>query len=528
MIHSLKKLLLSSVLCLGTSFVYAQTQPKPTLGWQRCIGGGQVETAASIVSTFDSAYVVLGITESTGGDVDSNKGFYDYFLTKISASGSLLWTRTLGGSSFDMAAQITQTRDSGFIVVGYAASSDGNLTSNKGMYDAWMMKLDKSGYIQWQKSYGGSKHDAALSARQTFDGGYIVAGWSASDDGDLPLNKGGEDCWLLKLDSAGNIEWQQTLGGSLEDHFTAVLQTLDSGYLAVGSVESADGDVVGHKGSMDIWVVKFAQTGSVMWKKIYGGTGIEHCGEHGFVGSTLQAYGGGYVIGAFSNSKDGDVTGNHGDYDAWILKISDTGALLWQRSVGGSGDDESMYLVQMPDSSIISAGLAQFADGDIDTVFGGYDAWVFKLDKHGNLVWEQVFGGPNKEVAFAMALTPDTSVIIAGYSSGNGGQVSGFRGGLHDIWVAKLNMTPLPPVVNGIAGTSPASLSVAPNPTSGILTVSGVNSSVQLKLFSVVGQEIRSARSNRINLEGLPAAVYVLKVYDASGLLLGQQKVVKQ
>lgn len=505
--------------------IHAQTQPKPTLAWQKSIGGGQIDLGSSVISTFDSAYVVLAKTESNSGDIDSNHGGYDFYIAKLSASGSILWKRSLGGSGYDMGSELRQTSDSGFIVVGYTTSGDGNVGMNKGMYDAWIIKLDKNGYIQWQKTYGGTKNDAALSAHQTFDGGYIVAGWSASNDGDLLSNKGDEDCWILKLNATGAIIWQQSLGGTSEDHFTSVIQTADSGYLAVGSVQSSNGDITGHHGSSDIWVVKFTNSGSVTWKATLGGSDEEHCGEHAYAGSVLQARDGGYVIGAYSNSINGNVTGNHGDYDAWIVKLTGAGVLSWQKSLGGTGDDEAFSIVEMPDSSIIGAGLAQYANGDVDTVYGGFDAWVFKVSKTGSLQWEQVFGGSNKELAFYLDKTKDTSVIITGYCSGNGGQVTGYKGGLNDIWVAKLKMTP---IINSISAPSLNRLTVAPNPATDRLRVYGAQQALHLKLFNVAGQEVRDTYGDEMSLDGLPAAIYVLKIYDHAGSLLAQEKLVKQ
>ena len=124
--------------------------------------------------------------------------------------------------------------------------------------------------IQWQKSLGGSNNDYAYAIRQTTDGGYIVAGYSSSNDGDVTGNHGGLDYWVVKLNSTGNIEWQKSLGGSSNDKAYAIQQTADGGYIVAGFSYSIDGDVTGNHGAFDYWVVKLNSTGNIEWQKSLG------------------------------------------------------------------------------------------------------------------------------------------------------------------------------------------------------------------------------------------------------------------
>ncbi|HRO44161.1 MAG TPA: T9SS type A sorting domain-containing protein [Flavipsychrobacter sp.] len=506
------------------SSTIAQIQPKPTLSWQKCIGGTQLDVASSILTTFDNAYVVLGATNSTDGDVDSNEGQMDVFIAKLSLTGNIIWKRNFGSSGDDEGVHFQQTADSGFIIAAYSTFSDGDVDTNYGLRDVWIIKLTKTGDIQWQKTYGGSANDMALTIKQTVDGGYIFAGWSASSNGDITLNKGFEDCWVVKLNATGAITWQKTFGGTGEDHFTSITATSDGGYLAVGSVKSNNGDVVGHHGSDDYWIVKLNSSGNMIWQKTYGGSGQDHCGDHAIAGSVQETFDGGFILSGFSNSNNGDVVGNHGDYDAWILKLNSTGNIVWQRSVGGSGDDEAFYIIQMPDSSYIAAGITNSTNGDVDTMYGVYDMWCFKLSPNGTLLWEQSFGGMFKESAFALARTNDTSVILAGYSTFPHGQVTGAKGGTHDMWVVKLKMTP---IINGLPGINARELTIAPNPTNGFIQVKGGENAVLLKLHNVTGQCVKESSSHQLSFPELPAGIYILKVLDKSGMLLKQEKIVK-
>jgi hypothetical protein len=149
-------------------------------------------------------------------------------------------------------------------VAGRSRSNDGDITENHGIAitDYWIVKLDMSGNISWQRCLGGSLSDEAKSIQQTTDGGYIVAGWTDSNDGDISENNGGYDYWIVKLDMSGNISWKRSLGGSSYDGANSIQQTTDGGYIVAGWAQSNDGDVTGNHGFMDFWVVKLGNTSS--------------------------------------------------------------------------------------------------------------------------------------------------------------------------------------------------------------------------------------------------------------------------
>ena len=186
------------------------------------------------------------------------------------AQPSIVWQKCLGGSSTDYALSIRQTTDGGSIVAGSSFSNDGDVSGNHGYDDYWVVKLNSVGEIVWQKSLGGSYHDYAYSIRQTTDGGFIIAGWSESNDGDVSGHHGSTDYydyWVVKLNSAGEIEWQKCLGGSDGDVAWSIHQTSDGGFIVAGHSNSNDGDVSGwHEGYDDIggnplpdyWVVKLS------------------------------------------------------------------------------------------------------------------------------------------------------------------------------------------------------------------------------------------------------------------------------
>jgi hypothetical protein len=178
--------------------------------------------------------------------------------------------------------------------------------------------------IEWAKCYGGSQYEGAYSIQQTSDDGCIFAAYTFSNDGDVSGHHNGMDAWVVKVDSGGVIEWQKCLGGAKLDLLEMIQQTTDGGYISVGVTESDDGDIAGNHGIRDLWAVKFDSDGNVAWQKCLGGSEQE-----GFsYASVQQTADGCYMIAGSTNSNDGYVSGNHGDYDAWVVKLAPDSDLL--------------------------------------------------------------------------------------------------------------------------------------------------------------------------------------------------------
>jgi len=230
--------------------------------WQKCLGGRYNDQAYSVQPTEDGEYIIAGVSMLDDDKTIGHHGYRDFWIVKLDKNGSIQWQKYLGGSNDDRAYSIQQTNDNGYIIVGGTESYDGDVSGNfvgwdfRSTTDFWVVKLNKEGNIEWQKCLGGSSWDEAHSIQQISDGGYIVAGWTYSNDGDVKGNHGYSDFWVVKLDNKGKIEWQKCLGGSDEDHAYSILQTKDGGYIVVGTTFSNDGDVSGWQGGSDFWVVK--------------------------------------------------------------------------------------------------------------------------------------------------------------------------------------------------------------------------------------------------------------------------------
>ncbi len=247
----------------------------PAIQWEKSLGGPGTDLAYCVRQTSDGGYILVGETNSTGGDITGNNGTTDFWVARLDASGTLVWQKALGGSGDDRGYAVAPTSDGGYIVAGATNSTDGNVTGLKGLYDFWVVKLNSTGTITWQKCFGGNSIDEAKSVEQTSDGGYIVAGWTRSNNLDITVNNGGSDFWVIKLDASGSLTWQKSLGGSGDEVASSVKQTADGGYIVAGETPSTNGDVSGNNGGTDYWVTKLSSAGALVWQKCYGGSGID-------------------------------------------------------------------------------------------------------------------------------------------------------------------------------------------------------------------------------------------------------------
>jgi hypothetical protein len=200
--------------------------------WAKTYGGIHWDIANSIQQISDSGYIVAGATDSYGS------GNADALVLKLDSNGNVIWQKTYGGSGYDVANFIQQTTDGGYIVAGITESF------GAGGKDFWVLRLARNGDIIWQKTYGGSGLDAAILIQQTTDDGYIVTGITES------FGAGGKDALILKLDNSGNVIWQKTYGGSGDDRAQCIQQTTDGGYVVAGYTSSFGADI------RDFWVLK--------------------------------------------------------------------------------------------------------------------------------------------------------------------------------------------------------------------------------------------------------------------------------
>ena len=337
--------------------------------WKKSFGGSGSDLSNAIQPTADGGYIFTGWSNSVDGDVTGNFGFEDVWVVKLDNIGNIQWQKSFGGTGNDQSYAIQQTTDSGYILAGISSSNDIDVSSNNGCFDYWIVKLNNSGFIQWEKSYGGSGCEYVSSIQQTNDGGYIVGGWTGSNDGDVTENYGEYDYWIVKLDSSGIMQWQQSFGALHDDQAYSIQQTTDGGYIVAGvSFITADDD------EGNYWILKLDSFGVLQWQKTFGGTADD--GAY----SIQQTADGGYIVAGGSNSTDGDVTTNSGSLDFWIVKVNSSGDLIWEKSFGGTLDETPTSIQQTTDGGFIISGWSVSNDGDLTDSYGLGDYWVVKLN----------------------------------------------------------------------------------------------------------------------------------------------------
>ncbi|OFX50714.1 MAG: hypothetical protein A2046_13625 [Bacteroidetes bacterium GWA2_30_7] len=432
--------LVLSVLVYG--FSYAQ-QKTAIIEWQKCLGGSSTENYKSFQLSPDGGFTFAGYTASNNGDVSgnhSNDGHWDCWVVKTDSIANIVWQKCLGSTLGDAAYSIQTTVDSGYIMAGEVYGNDGDVSGNNYPPDIWIVKLNSTGDIEWQKCLGGSSSDQEPKVlKQTNDGGYILGAITYSNDFDVSGNHGNYDCWIVKLDSIGNIEWQKCLGGTAADYVSSIL-LVDNGFIVAGSSQSINGDVSGNHGGNDAWIVKIDSIGNIEWQKCYGGTGNENV-------NSILLVDDGFIFACGSYSIDGDVYGNHGSNDAWLVKIDFIGNIEWQKCYGGSLS-ESAVNIQLYDNGFIFSGYSTSTDGDISGNHGGSDAWIVKIDSVGNIDWQKCFGGTANEIAANFMIFNGGLTFFGNVGSNNNGDVSGYHGGT-DFWIVKLREI-IPNEINGI------------------------------------------------------------------------------
>jgi hypothetical protein len=401
------------------------------ISWDKVLGGSDDENAHYVEQTNDGGYIVAGYSESDDGDVTGNHGGMDFWIVKLSSTGDTEWQKALGGSEDEQGWSIQQTTDGGYITTGYSHSNDGDVSGNHGSSDYWIVKITSIGNIEWQKSFGGSDIESATSIQQTTDEGYVIAGYAHSEDGDVSENKGLADYWVVKLDSAGNLEWEKSFGGSGEDQAWFVQQTMDKGYIITGHSNSSDGDVTVNLGSDDYWIVKIDSIGNIDWQKSFGGQYKNRAR------SVRQTDDGGYIIAGESFSYVDDPPGYNGFIDYLIVKLNSSGDIEWQKVYGGSNDDLAKSIQKTSDDGYVIAGWSKSNDRDVFGNHGGMDYWIVKITSTGGIVWQKSLGGSLDDKPLYIKQANDGGYIIAGWSESNDKDVSGNHGG-SDYWIVKI------------------------------------------------------------------------------------------
>lgn len=488
----------------------------PSIQWQKGLSGSQTDFATCIILTTDGGYVSIGDTYSSDGNFTANHGSTDGWVSKFDANGITQWEKVLGGSSMDNFLSIIQTSDGGYIIVGRTYSNDGDISGfhdSPNTTDCWVIKLNNLGNIQWQKSLGGKGSDLGRSVLETSNGGFMICGSTTSFDGDVSANHGTgstSDYWVINLDANGTIIWEKTYGGSNEDQSFSMSKTIDGGFVIAGMENSTGGDVTIHNGlsfAFNCWVIKINSIGVLQWDKSYllssytAPSCIKQTSDNGFIMSGRSG-----------------MVGNQTTFDGLIIKIDSIGNLQWQKSCGGTQQDDLISVVEVGNGEYVASGVTHSNDGDITNYLGGTsDCWLLRFDLNGNIVWKKTYGGSDEDGMSVIQKTNDNSFIAAGYSSSIDFDVTtNSNNSSVNTWIVKFN-----PLSVGIEETKlTTTFSLHPNPANDVININATKCLINQTyiLIDALGQIVLDGKLENqntvINLQKLTSGFYTLQIGD--------------
>jgi hypothetical protein len=407
------------------------------------------------IPTWDKGILFVGMESSDPGGIippfSLDPGVNGNVLVgKLDSQKNISWIKVYGGSREEVAIGACQTVDSGFAVLAETFSSDGNISSSHGGNDLWLLRLDHSGNLLWEKNYGSSGSDVASSISNTPDHGFILLGATNGSDGDVPFHYGGPfslDWLVIKTDSMGTTQWSKDIGGTGFENENGSILSIDNSYYIASSSNSNDHDCTDtiwhsgfYKAGDSYFLLKLDNAGNVLWDSSYGGGNEEQVFDVMFDArdSTI-------MITGTTSSSDYMVTGYHGgDNDIWVTKINKKGTLIWQKTLGGKQDDHGTGICARYKGGYIVYGWKLPG-----TIGPGGDCLLFALNPSGDEILNKTFGGTDYDRSFsiinysggyAAAGLSDSYIFTEGTTYGNdaiGGAFISFidTGGISDTGI---------------------------------------------------------------------------------------------
>ena len=343
------------------------------------------ELGRSIIQSNDSGFVILG-------EIDN-----DILLMKSNRYGSMEWQQSFGGSQMDIASHMEQTSDGGFII---SATTE---SYGQGGKDIWLFKTNSSGLIEWNKYIGTPYDDYSGKVLETDDGGFILIGSIGSSD------QNDNDIWLIKTNSQGDSLWTRSYGGNQSDRGNDILADDQGGFILLGSTESQG------NGGKDIWLLKVDENGNEQWNNTYG-NGSNDIGQ-----SIVRSLDGGFLIRYIIESY------GEGNTSVGLLRLGPNRQELWTKTIGGSmGIIGRGFQKVSDDEYIMSCSL-------FDNGKNSYNAYIIKVGDSGDIIWDKIFGGEESDRARSVVQTLDGGYVIAGSTCnyGNGNKLN------PDLWLIK-------------------------------------------------------------------------------------------
>lgn len=535
-----KKILFLISLTAAIFYLPANSQPYPSghlnIVYSHCFGGSLGDNMFVANPTLQGGTVLEGYCYSSDGDLTSNKGNADWWEVELDSNNNIMWQHSYGGSDFDKCRWITQNPDGKTVMAfGTSHSQNGDVDTTqiptpllgKGIDQWWLLKLNDSGNIMWQKLFCGSGSNGGRSLLNTTDGGYLLCGWSTSKDYMFSPNFGSYDSWLIRLDSLGDTVWKHNYGGSGSDRARVVINTADGNWAFTGGSYSNDSMFAGkNHGNNDFMVVKTDTQGHLIWANEYGGSAADNGYD-----ITLD-WDGNFLVCGYDSSSDGEVLDAHGASDIWVIKVnSQDGSLMWEKSIGGTANENGLRVLSMPDHGYVVLGSSNSTDGDAQNAgaHGENDFFLIRMDSNHNIEWTRDFGGSHDEEANDIFLVKGGYYIWGRSNSFDGDLTNAGHHGIqtqnnYDIWGLIVMDSDL---VTGVKKTLPDfNYSLFPTITHDWIAFNGrlyYPSNMTLTVVDDLGRIQKTVFvpyenlnfTQRISVRDLPKGVYFLKAQSA-------------
>ena len=435
--------------------------------WTKTIGGTAIDKAHSIVQTSDGGYAFTGITQSFGA------GGNDVYVGKLTSTGSLVWTKTIGGASSDYGNSIIETSDGGLAIAGWYGLGGVD-------YDVYLIKMDALGNIAFSNTYGGAAEDIAYSIFENVDGSFILSGYSTS------FGAGQKDGYILKVSSIGTLVWTKTIGGSLNEEAYSIIECADGGFAFAGVTQSFGA------GGNDCYLVKLDAAGNLSWTKTIGGLNSDYF-------KSIKQKSNGNIIAS------GWYGINAGNYDLYFCDFTNSGSFVAGKTVGSTGVETGQGLIVTSNDCIIIAGYSDSLGS------GSSDMYVVQFDSVYNI---------------CSACNPSNSVgtqnlggtTSSGGTSGIGGTISSGgtigSGGNLTLICQNINV--------GLQENEIQNLfSIFPNPTSNLINIYADKNFIgsTYKIYDNLGRNILSGKmiseNTQIDLNNLSAGIYLISIGES-------------
>ncbi|HEU5168543.1 MAG TPA: hypothetical protein VFU29_23520 [Chitinophagaceae bacterium] len=301
--------------------------------------------------------------------------------------------------------------------------------------------------IHHLKCIGGTGKDDILYVIKLSDGNYLSCGFTDSHDGDFDAKNGGSDAFLLKTDNKGNIIWKNTYGGSRDEVFYNIIETATGDILAIGTAGSNDKQVTNHHGTPgtdDVWLVKTNSSGQLIKERCYGGSKSESTWDLGMSEGIMIDKNGNILLVAETNSNDGDVSGNHGDYDGWLVKVNPSTFDIIKSKTIGTANYEAAYNIYEINGDLFVTGsnsAVAYSTTNVKTVEDNGGGFAAKINASTfDAIWYKTYGGSGSEYLNASVISQDGNLVLTGHAASTDGDCVGNNGDFN-TWTWKVNVS---------------------------------------------------------------------------------------